>query len=117
MKIKSEKVSSENQTQSKNAKCDTLPLVADTFFILNSKTTVHLCYLLFVIFKTISLAVQNSSIGDLITQSLQCTESLTKGTSTFEIQRAIIETFDQTDFWIFLEFWKIFRILENNQIF
>ena len=36
------------------------------------------------------LAVQNSSLGDLVTQSL--THSLTQGSFTFEIQRATQET-------------------------
>ena len=36
------------------------------------------------------LAVQNSSIGDLVTHSL--THSLTDGTFTFDIQRATLET-------------------------
>ena len=50
------------------------------------------------------LAVQNSSIGDLVTHSLthSVTDSLTEGTFTFDItdrpkRLATVETFDQSD--------------------
>ena len=53
-------------------------------------------YFPFIFTNTLFLAVQNSSIGDLVT------DSLTKGTYTFDIQRATLrpvtfETFDQSD--------------------
>ena len=46
---------------------------------------------------TLFLAVQNSSIGDLVTNSL--THSLTHGTLLIDIQRATQETFDLWDIW------------------
>ena len=48
--------------------------------------------------NSLFLAVQNSSIGDLVTQSV--THSLTNWvTFTFAIQRAILETCDHWDIW------------------
>ena len=42
------------------------------------------------VLEDVFLAVQNSSIGDLVTNSL--THSMAKGTFSFDIQRATLET-------------------------